>query len=272
MRADEARAEAVLTRRSSITQRSTKFLAAKTVAQADVDKTAEALHVAEADLKRSHASHRGSRGADRGRREKSALPQGASRVHRNAQPLRRTRHPPRPRPRRCVVPGASIPADRRHDEIWVCAWVDETAMPALATDQPARVVFRSEPGRELSGEGVAARPRDGPRDARVPRGCAREGTAEELDDWPARRGVHRNRHESPMPCCCRPAFSRGAAQAGVFVNDQRQGAVARRSRSGLRGIENVAKSRKGLPPANKSCARPMARSTRSPTANASSCQ
>jgi HlyD family secretion protein len=36
-------------------------------------------------------------------------------------------------------------------EIWVSAWVDETAMPALATGQSARIVFRSEPGRSYPG-------------------------------------------------------------------------------------------------------------------------
>jgi hypothetical protein len=38
------------------------------------------------------------------------------------------------------------------NEIWVSAWVDETAAAGLATGQAARVVFRSEPGRDHAGE------------------------------------------------------------------------------------------------------------------------
>jgi hypothetical protein len=37
------------------------------------------------------------------------------------------------------------------DEIWVSAWVDEIAMPALAANQPTRVIFRSEPARSYPG-------------------------------------------------------------------------------------------------------------------------
>jgi RND family efflux transporter MFP subunit len=36
--------------------------------------------------------------------------------------------------------------------MWVSAWVDETAMAGLATGQPARVVFRSEPKKNYEGK------------------------------------------------------------------------------------------------------------------------
>ncbi|MCX6878244.1 MAG: efflux RND transporter periplasmic adaptor subunit [Verrucomicrobia bacterium] len=51
-------------------------------------------------------------------------------------------------PGEMVVPGASLMRMISLDELWVSAWVDETAMPARAADQPARIVFRSEPGHE----------------------------------------------------------------------------------------------------------------------------
>jgi HlyD family secretion protein len=50
-----------------------------------------------------------------------------------------------------VVPGSSILQVVATDTIWVSAWVDETAMPSMAVSQPARVVFRSEPGRSYRG-------------------------------------------------------------------------------------------------------------------------
>lgn len=37
------------------------------------------------------------------------------------------------------------------DEMWITAWVDETELARLAEGQPARVVFRSEPGVAYAG-------------------------------------------------------------------------------------------------------------------------
>ncbi|MCA9296161.1 MAG: efflux RND transporter periplasmic adaptor subunit [Phycisphaerales bacterium] len=53
-----------------------------------------------------------------------------------------------------VVPGSSIYHVIALEEIWVSAWVDETAMAALAPDQPARVVLRSEPDHPYPGHVV----------------------------------------------------------------------------------------------------------------------
>ena len=54
-------------------------------------------------------------------------------------------------PGEIVVPGASLMQIISLDELWVSAWVDETSMPALAVDQVARIVFRSESGRGYPG-------------------------------------------------------------------------------------------------------------------------
>jgi RND family efflux transporter MFP subunit len=51
-----------------------------------------------------------------------------------------------------VVPGSSILQLISTNEIWVSAWVDETAGARLAAGQPARVVFRSEPAKSYPGE------------------------------------------------------------------------------------------------------------------------
>lgn len=50
-----------------------------------------------------------------------------------------------------VVPGSEILQIISTDQMWVSAWVDETAMAALAVGQPARVIFRSQPEKPCSG-------------------------------------------------------------------------------------------------------------------------
>ena len=54
-----------------------------------------------------------------------------------------------------VAAGSSVLRLVSLGEMWVSAWVDETELARLAEGQPARVVFRSEPGAEY--EGVVAR-------------------------------------------------------------------------------------------------------------------
>ena len=50
-----------------------------------------------------------------------------------------------------AVPGSEILQVISTDEMWVSAWVDETAMAAVAVDQPVRLVFRSFPEKPYSG-------------------------------------------------------------------------------------------------------------------------
>ena len=50
-----------------------------------------------------------------------------------------------------VVPGSEILQIISTEQMWVSAWVDETAMASLSPGQPARVVFRSEPDRSYNG-------------------------------------------------------------------------------------------------------------------------
>jgi HlyD family secretion protein len=50
-----------------------------------------------------------------------------------------------------VVPGSSILQVISTEEMWVAAWVDESAMANLAVGQGARVTFRSEPGKSYKG-------------------------------------------------------------------------------------------------------------------------
>ena len=50
-----------------------------------------------------------------------------------------------------VVPGTSILYVVSLKEVWVSAWVDETTQARVKSDQPARVVFRSEPNVDYRG-------------------------------------------------------------------------------------------------------------------------
>jgi HlyD family secretion protein len=165
VRSDEARALAVLKQAQQDHQRFTELLAGKIAAQADFDKTAEALHVAEADLKRSRAAIVEAQ-SQVFTAEKNLLYQKEHlafteiRSPYDGLVTRRDRDPGG-----IVVPGASILQLVATNEIWVSAWVDETAMTGLKGGQPARVVFRSEPAKSYAGE-VARLGREADRETR----------------------------------------------------------------------------------------------------------
>jgi HlyD family secretion protein len=64
-----------------------------------------------------------------------------------------------------AVPGSAILTLISTDELWVAAWVDETEMARIAVGQPARIVFRSEPGHAYRGK-VARLAREADRETR----------------------------------------------------------------------------------------------------------
>jgi len=149
--ADLARSEAVLALARIDHERTAGLLATRAVSKSDADKTAEGLSVAEADIKRSTAAIAEAQGqvlmAEKNllyRKEQRAFTE--IRAPYDGLIIRRDRDPGD-----VLVPGASLMQIISLGEIWVSAWVDETAMPALATGQPARIVFRSEPGRSYPG-------------------------------------------------------------------------------------------------------------------------
>jgi HlyD family secretion protein len=152
VKSDEGRAQAVLQQAQLDHRRSTELLAGKIAAQADFDKTAEALHVAEADLKRTQAAIvEATRQVLTAEKtllyQKEHLAFTEMRSPYDGLITRRDRDPGG-----VVVPGASILQLVATNEIWVSAWVDETAMTGLSVGQPARVVFRSEPAKSYTGE------------------------------------------------------------------------------------------------------------------------
>ena len=152
VRADLARAEAVLAQARLEAARLGDLVVSRAVAQSDADKAAEALGIAESDLKRSTAAIAEADGqvivAEKNllyRKEQLAF----TRIHApyDGLVIRRDREPGD-----VLVPGASLMQLISTAEIWVSSWVDETAISALAEGQAARIEFRAEPGRTYPGK------------------------------------------------------------------------------------------------------------------------
>ncbi|MDD2761737.1 MAG: efflux RND transporter periplasmic adaptor subunit [Methylomonas sp.] len=148
---DEARAQAVLRQARLQHKRLVELVAHKAASQEELDKATETLHAAEADLKRSQSSILESRGqvitsekTVNLRREQMAFTELRSPY--DGVVVRRDRDPGV-----VVVPGSSILQLIDTREMWVSAWVDETAMAGLVVGQTARVVFRSEPDKVYPG-------------------------------------------------------------------------------------------------------------------------
>jgi HlyD family secretion protein len=165
VRADEARAQAVLQQARLEHRRWMELVAAKTASQSDLDKAVESLRVAEADARRSQATILEAQSqaftAEKTllyRREQLAFTEIRSPY--DGLILRRDRDPGG-----VVVPGSSIFQLIATNEIWISAWVDETALSQLATNQPARVHFRSDPAKAVAGE-VARLGREADRETR----------------------------------------------------------------------------------------------------------
>jgi RND family efflux transporter MFP subunit len=165
VRADLARSEAVLTQARLNQTRLANLASTQAVSQSDADKASEALAVAEADMRRSQATISEAEAqtvvAEKNllfRREQLAFTQ--IKAPYDGLIIRRDRDPGD-----IVVPGSSLMHIISNNELWISAWVDETAMPALAPDQAARIVFRSEPARGYPGK-VARLGREADRETR----------------------------------------------------------------------------------------------------------
>jgi HlyD family secretion protein len=165
IKTDEARALAVVKQAQLDHKRSSDLLTNQINAQADFDKAVEQLNVAQADVKRSQAAIAEAESqvvtAEKNlayQRERLAYTQVLSPY--DGLVVRRDRDPGG-----VVVPGGSLLQLISTNEIWVSAWVDETAMAGLAPGQPARVVFRSEAGKDYPGE-VARLGREADRETR----------------------------------------------------------------------------------------------------------
>ncbi len=152
VKTDEARALAVAKQARLNHQRISDLMATKITSQDELDKAVEALQVAEAGVKSSQAAIAEADSQVLTAEKNLAYQKERLDYTRVLSPydgliVRRDRDPGG-----VVVPGGSLLQLISTNEIWVSAWVDETAMAGLATGQVARVVFRSEPGKNYPGE------------------------------------------------------------------------------------------------------------------------
>lgn len=244
VRVDEMRARAVEVQARVNHGRAVELLTNQVAAQADVDKATEALQVAEADLKRAQAA------IVEAERHVTTAEQTLL-YHRERLGYTRLQSPydglvvRRDRdPGGVVVPGTSILQLISTNEIWVSAWVDETASVALRMGQPARVIFRSAPDRAYVGE-VARLGRETDRETREFLVDVR------LKELPANWTIGQRAEvyietgrKSEVLAVPQRFVQLREGKTGVYVNDQGR-ARWREMTPGLRGRETI-QAAKGL--------------------------
>jgi len=238
VKTDEARAVAVGQQARLDYKRISDLLTNRISSQADFDKAVEQVNVAEADMKRSQAAI-GEAESQLVTAEKNLLYQrerlGFTRIVSPYDGLivRRDRDPGG-----VVVPGSSILQLISTNEIWVSAWVDETAGERLVAGQPARVVFRSEPAKSYPGE-VARLGRETDRETReflvdvrvkqLPKNWTVGQRAEVY--------IETGRQESTLALPLRFVSWRGG-KPGAFVMERGK-SMWREVKLGLRGLETA---------------------------------
>lgn len=152
VRVDEVRAQAVDQQARQNHKRILDLVTGNLNPQADLDKAIEQSSVAEADIKRAHAAITEAESQVLTAEKSLAYQRERLAYTRILSPydgliVRRDRDAGG-----VVVPGSSILQLISTNELWISAWVDETAMANLAPGQAARVVFRSDPTRVFRGE------------------------------------------------------------------------------------------------------------------------
>jgi HlyD family secretion protein len=151
-KADEAKSQAIFELTKLDYQRYAQLFTSKSISQELMDKNIQNLAVAQADLQRATAAVSEANRQLVAARERLHFQQARLADTRIYSPfsgliVRRDRDIGD-----IVVPGASIFRTISTKEMWVSAWVDETAIAGLAKDQQARVVFRSEPNKGYHGK------------------------------------------------------------------------------------------------------------------------
>lgn len=151
VKTDEARARAVKEQAQRDFQRYSSLVESKSISQENVEKTREKLAVADADADRAAAATTESVRQVKAAEERLLYAEARLADTRIVSPfdglvVRRDRETGD-----VAVPGASIFQIICLKEMWVSAWVDESAMAALAEGQPASIVFRSEPKKKYRG-------------------------------------------------------------------------------------------------------------------------
>jgi RND family efflux transporter MFP subunit len=162
---DKKRAEAVYQQAEKSYQRIEALSRKNAASRDESDKAAEGLAVAQAGISRAEAA------IAEGQKERVAAQKTLQYHQARLQDtniiapfdgliVRRNREPGD-----VVVPGSSVMTLVSTKELWVSAWVDETEMARLKTDQPARIIFRSQPDQSFTGS-VARLGREADRETR----------------------------------------------------------------------------------------------------------
>ena len=152
VQSDEARALAVEKNAKISHGRASELWAKKMVSQESMDNAVEQLHIAVADVTRSRAAIAETESQVVTARKTLLYQQQRLSYTRVISPydglvVRRDRDPGG-----VVVPGGSLMLLVATNELWVSAWVNETASSGLSVGQPARVVFRSDETNTVAGE------------------------------------------------------------------------------------------------------------------------
>jgi HlyD family secretion protein len=151
VKTDEARAEAVLELANINHERATKLQSQSAAAQLEVDTSREQLKVAQADVERSaaaiaEAEHQVVTAGNALRYQRTLLDNTLIASPFDGLIVRRDHVLGD-----VVAAGTCIFQIVSTDELWASVWVDETAMAGLSPSQPARILFRSQPGKEYPG-------------------------------------------------------------------------------------------------------------------------
>lgn len=255
VREDEKRAQAVLKLAQLNYQREAELLPTRSTSQADFDQATEAVQAAKSGLAVAQAAI-----VEADRQQLAAEKQLAYQKELLADTLIpapfnglvvKRNHDPGD----VVAPGASIVDLVDTNEIWVSAWVDETAMAPLQTNQTARVVFRSEPGKAYLGRVVRLGRETDPESREfVVDVLVRELPAQWTVGQRAEVYIETGRVTNAPVLPARFLLWRQGGQPGVLVNDHGR-ARWRDVKVGLRGRQTV-EVRQGLTAGDTVCISP----------------
>ena len=151
VREDEVRAQAVLKLAELNYQRESELLPTRSTSRQDFDQASEAVQTGKSGLAVAQAAIVAAAGQQVTAEKQLASQRELLADTRIPSPFNGLVIKRNHDPGDVVTPGASILDLVDTNEIWVSAWVDETAMAPLAANQPARVVFRSEPAKAYPG-------------------------------------------------------------------------------------------------------------------------
>lgn len=151
---DKKRAQSISEQATRTYERIEKLIEQMAVSQEEADKANEALAIASAGVSLAEAAiNEGQKALIAAEKnlefQRARLADTQILAPFDGMIVRRDREPGD-----VVVPGSQILSLISLDELWISAWVDETAISKLEVDQPARVVLRSVPNTSFEGKVV----------------------------------------------------------------------------------------------------------------------